>query len=119
DAAEMSVLDLASGSVTNRVKVGEEPEGVTVRPDGREVYVTCEGDNEVVAVDTGTMTAVAQMKTAARPRAAVFTPDGATAFVTNENGGAVTVIDTASHAVTATVQIPKIAGSQVPPRPMG
>ena len=52
ESAEMSVLDVASGTIRSRVKVGEEPEGVTVRPDGREVYVTCEGDNEVFAVDT-------------------------------------------------------------------
>ena len=32
----------------------EEPEGVTMRPDGREVYVTCEGTNEVFAIDTAT-----------------------------------------------------------------
>ena len=52
DAAEMSALDLESGTVKARVKVGEEPEGVTTRPDGRVVYVTCEGTNEVVGVDT-------------------------------------------------------------------
>ena len=40
ETAEMSVLDLASGTIKSRVKIGEEPEGVTVRPDGREVYVT-------------------------------------------------------------------------------
>ena len=32
DAAQMSVVDLTSGSITSRAAVGEEPEGVTVRP---------------------------------------------------------------------------------------
>ena len=91
----MSVLDVTTGTIRERVKVGEEPEGVTVSPDGREVYVTCEGDNEVVAVDTTTLKVVGRMKTAARPRSIVFTKDGATAFVTDENAATVTVIDTA------------------------
>ena len=34
------------------VKVGDEPEGVTLRPDGKLVYVTSEQGNQVVAVDT-------------------------------------------------------------------
>ena len=55
ETAEMSVLDMSSGEIRDRVKVGGEPEGVTVRPDGREVYVTCEADNEVFAVDTATL----------------------------------------------------------------
>ena len=48
----MSALDLASGTIGGKVKVGGEPEGVTVRPDGLVVYVTCEEDNEVYAVDS-------------------------------------------------------------------
>ena len=43
DTETLSVVDLASGTVA-AVKVGEEPEGVTIRPDGKVVYVTCEGD---------------------------------------------------------------------------
>ena len=101
----MSVLDLASGNVTHRVKVGEEPEGVTVRPDGREVYVTSEGDNAVFAIDTTSFAVVAKMRHAARPRAVAFTPDGTTAFVTNENGGAITVVDAAKHTVTSTIKL--------------
>ena len=119
DAAEMSVLDLASGEVTQRVKVGEEPEGVTVRPDGRVVYVSCEGDNEVVAIDTTTYKVVGRLKTAARPRSIVFTPDGATAFIATENGNAVNVADAKKHAVLETLKIPATEGTPTPPRPMG
>ena len=48
----MTVLDLASGKVKHKVDVGHEPEGVTLRPDGKVVYVTSEQDNVVVAVAT-------------------------------------------------------------------
>src|SRR2546430_8724012 len=36
DAAQLSVVDLASGHVVATGEVGEEPEGVTLRPDGRD-----------------------------------------------------------------------------------
>ena len=109
----------ASGEVTQRVKVGEEPEGVTVRPDGRVVYVSCEGENEVVAIDTTTYKVVGRLKTAARPRSIVFTPDGATAFIATENGNAVNVVDATKHAVLETLKIPPTEGTPTPPRPMG
>ena len=91
---------------------------VTVRPDGREVYVTCEADNEVFAIDTTTLKVVGRMKTAARPRAVVFTKDGSTAFVTAETAATVSIIDTAKYAVVASIVIPKGKGP-TEARPMG
>ena len=111
--------EVASGEIKARVKVGEEPEGVTVRPDGAVVYVTCEETGEVVAVDTKTLQVVAHIKTGARPRSIVFTSDSAAGFVTNENSGTVTVFATKTHRVTSTIKIPQPANSKVPPRPMG
>ena len=52
DAAQVSVVDVASGTIVATVKIGEEPEGVTIRPDGKVVYVTSEGDGAVFAIDT-------------------------------------------------------------------
>ena len=119
DAAEMSVVDVASGEIRARVKVGEEPEGVRIRPDGKVVYVTCEGDNSVVAVDTSTLKEIARVKTGARPRDIAFTRDGAIAFVTAENSGVITCSTPRRTSVTATIALPRPAGAPVPPRPMG
>ena len=53
--AQVSVVDLATGARRRpRSKIGEEPEGVTIRPDGKVVYVTSEGDGAVFAIDTAT-----------------------------------------------------------------
>src|SRR5689334_19437600 len=35
DAAQASVVDVVSGNIIATVKIGEEPEGVTIRPDGK------------------------------------------------------------------------------------
>src|SRR3954454_18206847 len=54
DAAQVSVVDVASGTVIATAKMGDEPEGVTIRPDGKVVYVTSEDEGAVYAIDTGT-----------------------------------------------------------------
>ena len=49
------------------VKVGGEPEGVNLRPDGRVVYVTSEEDNTVTAIDVETLKPVATIPVGPRP----------------------------------------------------
>lgn len=119
ETAEMSVLDLVSGTIRAKVAVGREPEGVSVRPDGNAVYVTSEGDSAVFAIDTHSLDLLARIPTGARPRAVAFSKDGATGFVTCENGGAVTVFDTAKNAVTGSVTVAPGAENAPPARPMG
>src|SRR6185312_6933673 len=92
---------------------------VTIRPDGREVYVTSEEDNEVFAIDTTSLKVVGRMKTGPRPRSIAFTTDGTAAFVTSENGASLTVLDTAKHAPAGTIVFPKVEGRPAAPRPMG
>ncbi len=115
----MSVLDVSSGVLRGKVSVGPEPEGVTVRPDGKVVFVTSEAGSEVTAVDTASLTVVGHMPTGPRPRSVLFTPDGAIGFVTDEFGAKLTVVD--AVAFTALGEIPLHAGSTMPsgPRPMG
>ena len=80
-----------------RIAVGKQPEGVSVRPDGAVVYVTCEEDDIVVAIDAAKGQVLARIPTGKRPRSLAFAQDGATAFVTNELGTSLTVIDTATQ----------------------
>ena len=41
----------SSSKVLRRVTVGKEPEGVTIHPGGKVVYITNEGDNSVSVLD--------------------------------------------------------------------
>ena len=45
---------MPSGNVIATVKMGDEPEGVTIRPDGKVGYVTSEDEGAVYAIDTAT-----------------------------------------------------------------
>jgi YVTN family beta-propeller protein len=118
DAAELTALDVSSGTVRGKAHVGREPEGVAVRPDGSVVFVTSEQDGEVTVVGARDLTVLAHIPVAPRPRSIAFTKDGATAFVTSELGAKVTVVDAAAYKALGDVDIhadsPK--GS---PRPMG
>ena len=96
--------------------MGEEPEAVTLTPDGRFAYVGCEATNEVVAVDTTANKVAGRVKTGPRPRGIAFTPDGKTAFVGNENGASITVIDAVAHKAVATIEIPPTKPARRPRR---
>ena len=68
DAAQISVVDLESGNIVATVKMGEEPEGVTIRPDGKVVYVTSEDEGAVYAIDTATNKVIKKVPVGHRPR---------------------------------------------------
>ena len=51
ETAELTAVGLPSGRILATASVGREPEGVTLRPDGKYVYVTSEQDGEVTALD--------------------------------------------------------------------
>lgn len=118
ETAEVSIVDVAAGTVRARVPVGREPEGVTTEPDGKLVYVTSEADGKVTIVDPRAAKAVADIPVGARPRGIAFTSDGARAFVTNEGDASVTVIDARAKRATGRIAL-AAQGGGMPPRPMG
>lgn len=119
DTARASIVRVATGKVEASIPVGDEPEGVRTRPDGRVTYVTSEAANEVFVIDTATSAVLARMQVGKRPRAIVFTPDGARAYVTNELSPSVSVIDARSHRVEQTIPIASTSSESPEPRPMG
>jgi YVTN family beta-propeller protein len=118
DAAQVSIVDVASGTVVATVKIGEEPEGVTVRPDGKVVYVTSEEDGAVFAIDTATHKMVARIPVGHRPRSIGFLPDSSRAYVSLENDGAIAVIDARKHKFMRLIPL-EGQGNTPKSRPMG
>src|SRR6185436_12735706 len=52
DTGGLSFVDPVKGTVLSTVPTGEEPEGVTITPDAKFVYVTSEDKGTVTVVDT-------------------------------------------------------------------
>src|SRR5262249_44611971 len=118
DAAQVSIVDLASGNVVSTVKIGEEPEGVTIRPDGKVVYVTSEEDGAVFAIDTATNKVLKRIPVGHRPRSIGFLPDSSRAYVSLENDGAIALVDAQKHAFIRLIAL-EGQGNTPKSRPMG
>jgi YVTN family beta-propeller protein len=54
---DVSVIDIATNTVTATIPVGTNPLGVAVTPDGSKVYVANFGDDNVSVINTATKTA--------------------------------------------------------------
>ncbi len=59
------------------------PAGLALSPDGRYLYVACNGDNSVAVVQTATRTTVKQLPVGYFPYGVAVSADGATVYVTN------------------------------------
>ena len=104
----VSVIDTATNLVVGPpIPVGIRPDGVTVTPDGKHVYVTNTGGDPnpgtVSVIDTATNKVVGPpIAVGISPLGIAITPDGKHAYVTNSSistGGTVLVIDTATNTV--------------------
>ena len=80
------------------------PLRMALRPDGREIYVTCEAADTVIVVDPATLEKVAEIPVGGNPTGVTFAPDGRRAFVTNRLDDTVSVIDVAARKAIATLK---------------
>ncbi len=81
------------------------PIRMALRPDGREIYVTCEAADTVIVVDPAALQKVAEIPVGGNPTSVTFAPDGERAFVTNRLDDTVSVIDVAARRVVATLKV--------------
>ncbi|NOY28223.1 MAG: DUF1513 domain-containing protein [Oligoflexia bacterium] len=76
-------VDLASGVVADRVKVGSNPMGIAARPDGSAIVVFNRFSNWMSVVDPNSHTEIERIPTDFYATEGVFSPDGTTLWVTN------------------------------------
>ena len=82
------------GEDARHADVGTEPEGVTVSPDGRWVYVTAETSNTILRHRRAARASVVStFLVDARPRSTAFSPNGRFAYATSEIGGTIARVD--------------------------
>ena len=88
-----TVIDRASGGVKT-IPTGAGAEGIDVRPDGLEVWVTNRAANTVSVIDVAKDTVVANLPSGGNfPIRVKFTPDGREAWVSNAQSNAVAIFD--------------------------
>ncbi len=72
-------------------------------PDGARLYVVCEGDDSVLAVDVRTQKVVKRATVGHKPKDVAVSPDGRTLYVSNEWSDTVSVVDAAMFEVRKTL----------------
>lgn len=99
DEGLATALDPASGKILAEIKVGLEPEGVGVSPDGKQVMVTSESSNMVHVISVAERKIVANVLVGARPREVEFSPDSKYFWVTSEVAGHVSKVDRSTNKI--------------------
>ena len=77
----------------------KNPVNLAFRPDGREVWVACEGSGTVVIVDASSRMRVGEVTVGRQAHDVAFTPDGTRAYVSNRLDDTVTEVEVATRKV--------------------
>lgn len=110
----LNVLDPGTNSITERILLGGVSADISVRPDGREVYLPDPGGARVLVLSTITNRVVATVPVGGRPDGIAFTPDSRRAYVSDTGNGSasVTAIDTTARQV---LKVIPVGGEQTSP----
>ncbi|MBN2036688.1 MAG: hypothetical protein JW768_08115 [Chitinispirillaceae bacterium] len=108
-AKQIAVVDLATTTVTKKIKLPNEVTGIAIAPDGSKLYATCSSDlwpaGMVCEVDISGGTVARRMAAGHAARAPVIHPDGKTLYVCNLFNNDISVIDIASGKETARIPV--------------
>lgn len=103
-AGTISRIDLATGARIEKA-AGKGAEGVAVRPDGAEVWVTNREDGTLTVHDPRTLAVKRRMSSKGFPIRVAFAADGALAFVTHARAGTLAVFNARTKVPVATVPL--------------
>jgi len=107
------VVDVASRTVVDKIKLQEGVEIFDLSPDGKKLYFSNEDEAAIVVVDLVAKKIINQIKVGEEPEGVLVTPDGKTLYATSEVAGLVHVIDLASGKIVKNIEVAKKAA---PPR---
>ncbi len=101
--AQIANAEVAASSSTAGQSNYLTPIAAKFSPDGTNLYVVCEDDDSVLAVDVRTQHVVKKVKVGHKPKDLAVSPDGKILYVSNEWSDTVSVIDTAAFHVQKTL----------------
>lgn len=113
DTDSVSVLEVGNdlNQKLAEIRVGDEPNGVAIHPNGQTVYVANTVSGSVSVIDAASRKIVRTVFVGTEPYGLALTPNGSKLYVANARSNEVLVIDTASHQpVARIVNIPEPRG---------
>lgn len=85
-SGSVTVIDLALGMQLATIPTGEGAEGITVTPNGRQVWITNRAENTITVINAANRRVIAQIEAGSFPIRAEATKDGRFILVTNAKG---------------------------------
>jgi YVTN family beta-propeller protein len=112
-SGSVSIINRTTGAV-KVVPIGPGAEGIAISPDGREVWIACQGNNRIAVLETASDNVVANFPSGgARPVRVRFTPDGNEVWVTDAGSGLVSIFDARTRKLLGTVHVGATPGGFV------
>ena len=104
---KVAIININTCKVEETVKVGLNPSGLEITPDGKKLYVVNEGEDNVSVIDIYSRQIITTVEVGLSPVKVALTPDGARAYVTNMGNNSVSIIDTEFNTVLTTLSVGK------------
>lgn len=103
----VSVIETSTNALAARIRVGENPGGIAVAPDGKRAYVTSDSSTGSVSVIDLLTNAVVGNPTPVGdgPYSLAVAPDGKRIYVGNIRSNSVSVIDVATNKVSDNIPV--------------
>lgn len=110
-AMSVSAIDVKTRKVTGTWPVGARIEGLSVTPDGKEVWVGGNESHLVYALDAATGAVTHRMEGFGMAYRIGITPDNRTAIISDPGSEKIHIADVATHTIRKTIDIPAQAPS--------
>lgn len=110
----VSVLDMSTNQIVQRIPTGSAPNYTLVTRDGKRAFVSNSGNGTLTEIDLENWKSVRTLEAGPSPEHLVFSSDERTIYVTNPRAGTVSAVSAASGRVTRVYTIgPDVHGLDI------
>jgi DNA-binding beta-propeller fold protein YncE len=110
----VSVLDMTTNQIVQRIATGPAPNYTLVTRDGSRAYVSNSGNGTLTQIDLKTWKAARTLEAGPSPEHMAFASDEQTIYVTNPRAGTVSAVSVASGKIGKTYEIgPDVHGLDI------
>ena len=101
----VSVISVATNTVTATIPVGSSPQGAAFSPDSTMAYVVNTLSNTVSVIYTASQTVIQTISGFSNPRQVAVSTDGSVAYVVNNGSNSVSLVATATNTITGSTAV--------------
>jgi YVTN family beta-propeller protein len=101
----VSVFDVFTGKLVAEIKVGDEPSGLAITPDGSLLYVANSLSNTVSVIDTAVNRVVRTLPVGGKPTSIIASQNNQNMYLVNSGVGEVIIIDQISQRITKSFKV--------------